>query len=75
MSCHICSYWTPEFGCRHYFPDSETILLKAGFKISKPGTDTTHKKFILTKDKVKHRFESLARAADVLIHSQATNND
>lgn len=67
MSCHICIYWTPEGGCTHYLPDSETVLLKAGYRIYKPGVDTKQKKFIICKDKEQHKFESLAKAAAVLI--------
>jgi hypothetical protein len=65
--CRICDKWSPENGCTHYLPDSETILLKAGYRIYKPGIDTRQKKFIVVKDK-QHRFESLAKAAAVLIH-------
>lgn len=69
MKCHICIYWTPEAGCDHFLPDSETILLKAGYNVYKPGIDTRQKKFIVCKGKEKHSFESLAKAADVLIHN------
>ena len=66
----MCNEWKPETGCRHYLPDSETILLKAGYRIYKPGIDTRQKKFIVTKtgEGKSHRFESLAKAADILIH-------
>lgn len=65
--CKICSEWTPEKGCPHYLPDSETILLLAGYKIYKPGINTRQRKFIVCKGTEQHRFETLAKAADILI--------
>ena len=78
MPCHICNLWTPETGCKHYLPDSETILIKAGYRIYKPGIDTRQKKFILSKqgDGKSHKFESLAKAAAILLHQNiVTQND
>ena len=74
--CHLCNEWTPESGCKHYLPDSETILLKAGYKIYKPGINTRQKKFILSKngEGKSHRFESLAKAADMLVHRASQKN-
>lgn len=68
--CNICIYWTPESGCNHYLPDSETILLMAGYRIYKPGINTRQKKFVVANNEKSHRFESLAKAADMLIHSK-----
>ncbi len=73
--CHICIYWTPENGCKHYLPDSETILLKAGYKIYRPGIDTKQKKFVIVKGTEQHKFESLAKAARVLIHDKTIPNE
>lgn len=66
MSCHICNYWTPEAGCRHYFPDSETVLKLAGYEIKELAGKKI--RFKVWKGEEIHRFESLARAATVLIH-------
>lgn len=71
MKCHICNNWTPEKGCNHYLPDSETVLRAAGYRIYKPGIDTRQKKFVLSKDGKQHKFESLAKAAHELIHKHA----
>ena len=75
--CKFCNEWTPEFGCKHYMPDSETILLKAGYRIYKPGIDTRQKKFILAKtgEGKPHKFESLAKAAQILIHHKHVNTN
>lgn len=51
-------------------PDSETVLKNAGYRIYKPGIDTKQKKFIVANDEKSHKFESLAKAAAVLIHGQ-----
>lgn len=71
MKCHICNDWTPESGCKHYLPDSETVLKNAGYKIYKPGIDTKQKKFIVCKGAEQHKFENLAKAADVLMHKKS----
>ena len=67
--CKICNEWTPEKGCKHFLPDSETILIQAGYKIYKPGINTRQKKYIVVKGIEQHRFETLAKAAHVLIHN------
>lgn len=65
MGCHICIYWTPETGCKHYLPDSKTVLEMAGYTIKATG-----KKFIVKKESESHRFDSLAKAARILIHDK-----
>jgi hypothetical protein len=72
--CKMCNEWTPENGCHHFMPDSETVLLKSGYRIYKPGIDTRQKKFIVADDKVSHKFESLAKAASILIHNKKQPN-
>lgn len=51
-------------------PDSETVLKAAGYRIYKPGIHTKQKKFIVADDKKSHKFESLAKAAAVLVHGR-----
>lgn len=70
MPCHICNFWTKESGCAHYLPDSETVLINAGYRIYRPGIDTKQKKFIVAKPGERHTFESLAKASRVLIHDK-----
>ncbi len=65
--CHICIYWTPETGCKHYLPDSETGLKLAGYEVS-----VKKNKVVCKRNGNTHRFESMAKAASTLIH-QAKN--
>lgn len=64
MSCHICIYWTPAHGCKHYLPDSLTVLKLAGYTVSEKKGKVTCKK-----NKKTHHFANIAKAADELIHS------
>lgn len=65
MKCHICNNWTPEGGCKHYLPDSLTVVELAGYEIN-----TTKGKVVCKKDGKKYQFESFAKAADALIHNK-----
>ena len=70
MKCHICIYWTPEKGCNHYLPDSRTVIEMAGYTIQNLPDKGEGVKFKITKGKEKHIFESLPKAARVLIHDK-----
>lgn len=70
MACHICIYWKPETGCKHYLPDAETILKANGWSVYKPGIHTRQKKYIVCKGPEQHKFDSLSKAAFILIHSK-----
>lgn len=65
--CHICNQWTPEGGCTHYLPDSETVLKLGGYTVN-----YSNSKVICKKDGIVHRFESVAKAARILIHEKKT---
>lgn len=64
MGCHICNLWVPESGCKHFLPDSETVLKLNGWSVSK----NKRGKFVVKKACIIRTFESLAKAVSILIN-------